>query len=229
MLNEKQYLLTPRLAKVAEYIRYGAVLCDVGTDHAKLPIYLVQKGIVSHVYATDINMGPIESAKKNILEMGCSDKIDCLLTDGLRGTENLCITDISICGMGGELISNILEPCNYIRNKRLNFVFQPMTHAQDLRRFLYNNGFEIYAEDLVEENDKLYNVICAFYTGSNTYYTESELYLGKNFANKKHDVLFKKMYERVLYHLENRQKSNNLSERTASAAVMSEIMEELKL
>lgn len=227
MQNDKKSLLGARLLRVAEFIRYGAVLCDVGTDHAKLPIYLAYAGRIERAYATDINRGPIDSANKNISDFGLSDKIKCILTDGLEGTDGLGVTDISICGMGGELIAGILERCAYIKDERLNLILQPMTHPQDLRRYLYDNGFEIYDEDLTEESGKLYVIICAKYTGKITEYSEGELYLGKILLKKERNKHFFDMCGRVLSHLENRQRSSDEDERAQAQKLYCEIKEML--
>ncbi len=228
MINDRKTVLTERLLKVAGYIREGAVLCDVGCDHAKLPIYLIGEGKIKLAYATDINQGPIESAMKNIAELGYSDSIKCILTDGLSGTEGLGITDISICGMGGELIARILDGCTYAKDEKLNFILQPMTHTHDLRKYLYDNGYEIYEEALISETDKLYTVICAKYTGTAQKYSEAELYLGKVLLGRERDALFEDMLERVFFHLENKQKSTSECERMHAIKLAQEIEERLK-
>ena len=118
MIAKKEITLGARLLCVAECVRANSVLCDVGTDHAMLPIYLASIGRILRGYATDVNAGPIAMAKNNIENMGFSHIIDCIQTDGLCGTEQLGITDISICGMGGELIGRILDDCEYIKNSK---------------------------------------------------------------------------------------------------------------
>ena len=90
------------------------VAVDVGCDHAKLAIYLVQSGICSHVTASDINEGPVNMAKENVSKrtlMGkpLSDYIDIVRTDGLAGLEDVGANRIFVLGMGGEVISGILD------------------------------------------------------------------------------------------------------------------------
>ena len=206
-MKNTENLLGERLLAVSEYIRDGAVLCDVGTDHAKLPIQLILHKKIKYAYATDINEGPIKTAEKNVNSLGLSDRIGCIMTDGLDKTVGLGITDISICGMGGELIARILSECEYIKDSDINLVLQPMTHTHDLRKYLFESGFEISDERLCKETGKLYLVISASYNGNKTEYSELDLLIGKILPSKYRDELFYEMCERTLYHLENKKKS----------------------
>lgn len=205
-------ILGDRLLTVAEFVREGACLCDVGTDHAKLPIYLALEGKIKKGIATDINEGPINSAKKNVSLLGLSDKIECIKTDGLAGTEGSGVTDVSICGMGGELIARILSECDYIRDNNVNLILQPMSRVQELRKFLYDSGFDVIGEKLTCETGKLYVVINARYKGVPICYDDIDLLLGKGYINRSQEPLFDVMVDRVLYHLKNKFKSNDENE-----------------
>ena len=213
------------MLSVSAYVRKGAVLCDVGTDHAKLPIYLAQNGIINRAYATDINEGPITTARNNVCALGLGDTIECVRTDGLRGTEGYSVTDVSICGMGGELIARILSECDYIRDPSVNLILQPMSHTEDVRRYLYDAGFDIKDECLVRETGKLYTVINAVYSGKAIEYSDVDVILGKILINKEHDELFREMAERALYHLENRMKSTDESTVEYARALYAKVKE----
>ena len=208
-MENNRILLGARLLCASGLVRDGAVLCDVGTDHGKLPIYLVQSDKIKKAYATDINQGPINTAKGNIARLGLSERIECLLTDGLEGTDGLGITDVCICGMGGELISRILSDCSYVRSPEISLVLQPMSHAEDLRKYLFDSGFVIDDERLVEDADKLYVVMKAHYCGNITKYEPYQLYLGNVLTVENSGELYIEMCRRVLYHLNNKQKSND--------------------
>lgn len=157
--------LTPRLLAAAELVRDNRVVVDVGTDHAYLPIYLVQKGICKRAIATDINEGPIERANENIRRAGLEDAIIALLTDGLNGTDEYMPQDVVICGMGGELICKILRECSYIKNTKIRLILQPMTAAPELYIWLHAEGFSVTEERFAREGSRYYRILCAEYVG----------------------------------------------------------------
>ena len=54
--------INARLRTVADFVCGGALVVDVGCDHAILPIELVRKNKVGRVIACDIGEGPLASA-----------------------------------------------------------------------------------------------------------------------------------------------------------------------
>lgn len=176
--------LSKRLSTAASYVRSGAFVADIGTDHAYLPIYLVSNGIARLALASDINEGPILKAKENILKYDLTDKIYTEIANGLDKIEKYNPTDIVICGMGGELIAKILDSSSYIKSKNIRLILQPMTSIYELREYL-SNGFSTIAENIVREDNKLYQVMCVEYDGKKHHYSRPELELGKlNIKNK---------------------------------------------
>ena len=179
---------------------------DVGCDHAKLAIYLIQSGICSHVVACDINEGPVEVAKKNVSRRTFKDKplsdyIDVVCTDGLEGLENTDANRIFILGMGGELISEILERASFIREEKnkgkIKFILQPMTSEADLRAYLYTNGFEITDEIMVLDKDRVYAVIQAVYDGEKRQGSKAEMLLGKHNIEKGTELFVRQLKRRI--------------------------------
>ena len=170
--------LNARLSSAACFIRQDAVFADIGTDHAYLPLFLLGSGRVSHAYCTDINEGPLQSARANAERMGLDDRITFRLTDGAVGLENEGITDYSICGMGGELIGSIISASDHLRSKDLCLVLQPMTRQEYLREFLYKNGFSIDAESYSFDQGKYYVCFSVSYTGAFRDLTLVESYFG---------------------------------------------------
>lgn len=170
--------LSKRLSTAASYVRSGAFVADIGTDHAYLPIYLVLNGVASFALASDINEGPILKARENIDKYGLNDKIYTEIANGLNNIEKYKPTDIVICGMGGELIAKILDASAYIKNENIRLILQPMTSVYELREYL-SNGFSTIAENIVCEEDKLYQIICVKYDGIKHVYSSSELELGQ--------------------------------------------------
>lgn len=157
-------MLNTRLQACADFVTPGGVVCDVGTDHALLPVYLVQAQIAASVIASDIGEGPLQAAERTIERAGLTGQIRTLLSDGLAKVPE-DVTDIVIAGMGGETIVGILAACPFpLAGKRL--ILQPMTKAEVLRMWLYANGFAIREEKCARDEERLYAVLCAEYTGA---------------------------------------------------------------
>lgn len=176
---DKYKIADSRLEAAASFGRNGARVADIGTDHASLPIYLVGNNKAPCALACDINEGPLRAAKLNIFSAGLTDLIDTRLTDGLDGIDDFAPEDIYVLGMGGELISRIILSSQLSRKAGVRLILQPMTHAHDLRRDLYANGFNIIDETLVNDRDRVYQIIVAEYDGIVREAGDAELWLGK--------------------------------------------------
>ena len=170
--------LSPRLLCVANLVRQDAVLADVGTDHAYLPLFLLSVGKIDRAICSDINAGPLQSAKENACAEGLNDKITFLLTNGLCGVMPHRPTDIAICGMGGELISEILTSAPDAHIRGVRFLLQPMTRQEHLRKVLAHLGFAVIDEQYTVEGDKAYLVIACEYTGESHEIDEAQALLG---------------------------------------------------
>lgn len=170
--------ISERLKAVADFVRDGSVVADVGTDHAFLPIYLLQSGKIDSAVAVDINDGPLNIAKNHLKEQNLSDKVDTFISNGLENIAPNSVDDIVIAGMGGELIAEILGNAAWVKNMRYRLILQPMTRPEALRKFLFENCFEIRAEKAICEGDKLYTIIMAEYTGIQKDFSDSDIYIG---------------------------------------------------
>ena len=178
-----------RLCAAAELVRQGAVFADIGTDHALLPVFLCETGRISRAVAADINEGPLRAAYAQVTAAGLENKISLRLTDGLTGLENEGLTDIAICGMGGELIADILSRAAFVRKSDIRLILQPMTHAADLRYYLAREGFAITEERRVSAGGKFYFCFAASFTGEPYSITRIEATLGKIVPSDVDDVL----------------------------------------
>ena len=156
--------LSKRLQCAASFVRSGAFVADVGTDHAYLPIALCLNGRIRGGVVSDIHKGPIERATEHIRMWRLEDRLTPILCDGLGAVERYCPEDILILGMGGELITDILARAPFVKRTGIRLILQPMTHPEALRRFLLQEGFSIVGESLVKE-EKIYQVICAEFSG----------------------------------------------------------------
>lgn len=179
--------LDDRLAAAASFVRENSVAADIGTDHAYLPIYLLQSGRSRAAVASDINRGPLDRAKADAARYNMGGNLSFCLSDGLRGVdlEGLGVTDIIICGMGGELIARIISESGYTKKPGVRLILQPMTAADDLREFLDKAGFRVIDEKLASAAGKIYCCICAEYDGVTRESTPAELLLGqRNIENR---------------------------------------------
>ena len=168
-----------RLSSALPYVREGSFFVDVGSDHAYLPIFLVREGRIPRAIASDVHDGPIARARENVKADGLSDKIRVVKTDGLVGIALEEKSDVAIFGMGGELIIRILADAPDVRRRGVRLILQPMTHQEDVRRQLLDWGFSLVGETLSEDSGRLYQTICADYTGERAVWTDIELLLGK--------------------------------------------------
>ena len=191
--------LTDRLQSIADMVDKGATIVDVGTDHGYIPAYLVKNNIVKRAIACDINEGPLNSCKSFVRSLGLEDRIDCVLSDGLKNIDGEYDTVI-IAGMGGELISNILDNADRIKTCKL--IINPMTHPELARKWLYQNGFCIEKDIVVPDGKHHYSILKAYYTGEIQNKTEKDFFLGEidDFSNKDY-------FEHLLVYLRNKQKS----------------------
>lgn len=169
--------LSERLAAVAALVGKGTV-ADIGTDHAQLPIWLVQNGH-SRALASDINEGPCQRARVNIYEWGLHGKIKVRCCAGLDGIEDFSPDNIVIAGMGGEMIASILEASNYPKESCCRLVLAPQSMQDVLRRYLCENGFSILDETVVLDGGKYYQILSAKYSGNVTLLADFEYKLGE--------------------------------------------------
>lgn len=175
---DKYKIADRRLEVATSFGRQGARVADIGTDHASLPIYLVGNNFAPSALACDINEGPLRAANINISSAGLSGKIKTRLTDGLDGIEDYAPEDIYILGMGGELISRIVLASELSKKPGVRLILQPMTHAHDLRRSLFENGFNVIDETLVKDRERVYQILAVEYDGIARAAEEVELWLG---------------------------------------------------
>ena len=182
--------LSKRLQTIADFVKKGAVVADIGTDHAHIPIYLIKNNIISKAYACDINKGPLEKAKENINYYGVKN-IELRLSNGLEKLKSDEADTVIIAGMGGELIIDILEKGRRFFESKRKFILSPHTKIDEVRKFLLSNGFEITKEDMCIDEGKFYTVMEVKYTENKEMYSEAELLYGKYLIENKHPVLLR--------------------------------------
>lgn len=170
--------ISPRLLCCASMLK-GDIVCDIGTDHAYLPAYLIQSGKAKQVIATDVKQGPLDSANGTLKKFHVEQQIRLVLSDGFEKVNPNGITDVVIAGMGGETIRDILAaPKAAFIKKNVNLILQPMTKAEVLRTWLAENGFALIRETAVKDTH-VYTVMQAEYTGQPQEISEAQRYCGK--------------------------------------------------
>ena len=160
--------ISNRLEALTFFVPYNSKVIDVGTDHALLPIYLIENDLVCNpIIASDNKYGPLETAKKNIAMYDLQSKISLCLSDGLKEVES-DFDCVIIAGMGGSLISKILIDSLKKLNQVKTLILQPNNSEYAVREFLKNNKFKITNEMIVYEDDHYYTIIVAEH-GDNDY------------------------------------------------------------
>lgn len=169
--------LSKRLAAVAAHIPAGAAVIDVGTDHGLIPVYLAQNGLSRRIIASDINPGPLQSAKTLVRETETEKFIRLFVRDGLDGFSRADADCVVIAGMGGENMAAILAAAPWTKEE-VKLVLQPQSKQAELRAFLTQNGYVIESEELVADAGRTYPILTAR-GGVSGAYTDAELHLGK--------------------------------------------------
>ena len=190
--------LSLRLKTIAALVPKGARVCDVGTDHARLPIYLISEKIASRVIATDLRPLPLENAKKNVESSGVTG-IELRLCDGLSAVKKDEADVIIIAGIGGEVISGIISRADLLKEQPSPLlILQPTTSPEALRRYLCESGFETEFETAIKDNGKLYSIIAARFTGITLKKPDWYYYIGKLDPKTPDGFLYiKKQYTRL--------------------------------
>lgn len=167
-----------RLERVAAHVPAGARLADIGSDHGYLPVALLNRGAISAAVAGEVALTPFCAAERTVRENDLEDQVSVRLADGLAAIEAQdAITAISLCGMGGETIRDILEAGKARLSGQERLILQPNGGEQPLRVWLMEHDYRIVSEEVLRENRFDYEIIVAERTGP-VKYTAEELYFG---------------------------------------------------
>lgn len=187
--------LDNRLMAIADLVRKDKVFADIGTDHAYLPVYLVEKGIIKKAVAADLRVGPLDNARDAVVSYGYTEQIELRLSDGLDNFKENEVEEIAVAGMGGLLISEFINRTEWLKNENIHLILQPMTHIEELRKTLFDNGFIIDKEVVAKDGDKLYIILSVYYYEGQTAYTDLDLIVGKLPCNN--DTLSKEYLTKI--------------------------------
>ena len=191
--------MNKRIEKIASFVKKGAIVADIGTDHAQLPILLIENGTCERAYACDVKKGPLNSAKENIQEKYLENQIQVILSDGFENVPE-DITCAVIAGMGVLTAMHILEEAK----QRLVTLDQLIVQVNDdvplLRRYISDNHYTILDEEIVYDRGKYYTIV-VFNMKNHESYTDIELIHGPILMKKNTD-LYQEYVQKQIHHLE---------------------------
>lgn len=151
--------ISKRLLCCASMVRPGARVADVGCDHGYLGIYLLRQGIASFVAAMDLRPEPLEKARRNAARFGTGERMFFAVCDGLKAVGPGAVDTVICAGMGGDTIAGILGDCSWSKDPEINWILQPQSSGNDLRRWLGDHGYRLLRETLVRDGGFLYSVM----------------------------------------------------------------------
>lgn len=181
--------LSNRLKIISEKVISSELFVDIGTDHAYLPIYLLQKGIIKRAVAGDVSKDSIKKARVNINNYGYSEFIETRIGNGLciiNSNENP--DTVVMSGMGGMLIIDILKNSADIVQNLKRLIVQPQRDIDKVRKYIHKINFKIIDEKMIIEDNKYYNIITCIY-GEDYKYSDGEYLFGKLLIDEKNNVL----------------------------------------
>lgn len=182
--------LSKRLTAIVSLVAMDSIVADIGTDHGYIPVYLLNKGYIDFAILADVNKGPLENAKSEVIHNNLTDKVDLRLGSGIEVLNENEVDEVIIAGMGGILISELLEAKKSVAHNLDKLILQPMQAQDELRKYLLNNGYEILDEVLVKEDFRIYEIIVAKYTSKNTNIDDKIYYeVGKKLIENKDPLL----------------------------------------
>lgn len=157
----KQVHPTPRLEKAIGMLHGADTIADVGSDHGRLAAVLLQRGVCDRVIATDLSAESLQKARQLLSYIGLTERADLRVGDGLSVLKPHECDGIALLGMGGTLMSRILDHAEIPLQGAAFLVLQPMTAQAEIRRYLHERCYWITEDALVQEGRRFYQVFRA--------------------------------------------------------------------
>ncbi|MEZ7170921.1 tRNA (adenine(22)-N(1))-methyltransferase TrmK [Sporosarcina sp. OR05] len=207
--------LSNRLMVVASFVESGAIVADIGSDHAYLPCFLVNACKINKAIAGEVVKGPYESAVKNVKKNGLDNAITVRLANGLHVIQEADAVDtVTIAGMGGPLIASILEEGSSQLQTVSRIIAQPNIHALAIRQWAIKNNWQLVDEEIIKEDHKIYEVLVL--ERGEASYNEAEMLVGPFLAKKRSSVFLEKWerelveWQRIVQELQQAGESSNI-------------------
>lgn len=179
--------LSNRLLACAGFIKKGSRVADIGCDHGYLSLYLLQQGIASSVIASDVNEGPLESARRNAEKFGFRERIAFYLSDGVQSIPRDFNT-LVCAGMGADTILSILHHAPWLRSPRYTLILQCQSKRPELRQWLYDSGYRINRETLAKDGKFVYSIMEVVYDPGHSI-TPAQAYITPQLMEDNHPLL----------------------------------------
>lgn len=223
--------LNGRLLKISELVS-SKKIADIGTDHGYIPTNLLSSGKIDFAILSDVNKGPLENAKKEVESKNLENKVSLRLGSGINTLEPFEVDEVIIAGMGGILISEILESKKEVSHNLKKLILQPMQAQSELRKYLLNNGYEIIDEVLVKEDFRIYEIIVCKYSNKNTKVDEIYYEVGQKLIQNK-DELLNEFIDKKIYSynqvIEKIKNNENMKSKKENIQNKIKLLESLKL
>ena len=153
--------LPERLDRIAAFIKKGASVVDVGTDHGLLPIYLAQSGLAERIIASDVSAGSLGAARRAASKYGVTDAIKFIEMSGLDGIFETDADTVVIAGMGGQNIAEIIRGAPWLKRRKVRLILQPQSKTDDLCSFLRSAGYTVCDAEIVRDRSRYYVIFVA--------------------------------------------------------------------
>ena len=175
-------MMNTRIEKIAEMVKPGMVVADIGTDHAFLPILLIRKGISGKVYACDISEGPLKQARANLAREGLTDAVIPILSDGFDNVPSDTEGAV-LAGMGYYTAAAILEKAMVRLPDLKQIIVEVNRNVREMRQWISDHHFTIEDEECIRDRDFDYIAI-SFTAEEHAPYSGEEILLGPVLMHK---------------------------------------------
>ena len=169
-----------------------SVVADIGSDHGKLMIALVQSGTITKGYAVENKEGPFERLRSNLIRYHVNDMVTPLFSDGIKDITR-DVSTIVIAGMGGSSIVNILKSHPEKMVSVQTIIIDAHTAVPLARKEICQMGFAIADEQIVKEDDIFYEII-KFVKAEKAVISDEDLEFGPILRQEK-SATFKEKYK----------------------------------
>lgn len=147
-------MLDERLRLAASLFEPCALGADIGTDHGLLPCHLLETSACERMILSDVSAKALRHAEAQVRDRHLEDRATLVCADGLDALTEPCGC-VSIMGMGGETISDMLRRG---RNRLRGAVLVLSAHTEHplVRHAVRDIGYHLVRETLCMDEGRFY-------------------------------------------------------------------------